>query len=366
MVADSNSGELLQGATLSFRHVDTSVIGFGPAAVTFTSSIQSVVSGATVPNTQLNYWLDPYAPENPGDATATFVGPCCVRTTVSAPGHTTRHVYRNHQYSSGLVQTNVPYSGGPYSIPSSWNTQNGEVSEEDFFLYPTSTHPLWPDLIVDVRSLAFNQVGTVFQFPPALLVCPGSKCLAFGLNVANVSSGPFQLTSNTSSPGVITQIITQTAGPAMNVAISGGMLVPEGNAWHVANLVKISLRGPIASGVCDTEATASSCPIVVTSAKDVCLEGSGGVFDTVYGGTLAQQGPMNCWPNGNASSTTGPLHPGLAPGLAEFYAIGNPENLLDVSSVASGQYWLEAQVNPDGLYQEADTSNNIARVQVSL
>ncbi|HEX3764571.1 MAG TPA: hypothetical protein VHW23_38010 [Kofleriaceae bacterium] len=72
------------------------------------------------------------------------------------------------------------------------------------------------------------------------------------------------------------------------------------------------------------------------------------------------------WPNGSPGSASGPLHTGLAAGFAEFYGIGNPENTFDVSALASGRYWLEAEVNPDGTYQEADTSNNIARVQVSI
>lgn len=362
-VADATSGALLQGATLQFQHVDTSITeGFSATPVTFTSSVQSVVSGPTVPSTSFNYWLDPYAPRNPGDNTSTFVGSGWIRATVSAPGHATRQVYRNHQYSPDQVQTDVPYSGGPYPIPSSWDVQNGLASIEDFYLYPTSAHPLWPDLIVDVRSLAANQIGV--QFPG--LLCPSSKCLAFGLNIANVSPGPFELRSNTSSPGVITQVVAQSSGSPMNIAISGGTLISEPDeGWHVADLVRISLRGPIVSGVCDTEATASSCAAVLTSSKEVCLTGSGGMFDAAYGGTAAQQAPLTCWPNGSPFSSTGPLHTGLAPGFAEFYSIGNSENVLDVSGVAPGTYWLEAEVNPDGIFEE-DRSNNVARVQVTL
>lgn len=51
---------------------------------------------------------------------------------------------------------------------------------------------------------------------------------------------------------------------------------------------------------------------------------------------------------------------GLGPGH------GNPENFPDVSGLASGTYWLEAEVNPNGTYLEADTSTNIARVRVTL
>jgi hypothetical protein len=37
-----------------------------------------------------------------------------------------------------------------------------------------------------------------------------------------------------------------------------------------------------------------------------------------------------------------------------------------VSGLASGSYWLEVEVNPDGTYEEADRSNNVARVRVNL
>jgi len=363
-VADATTGAPLAGAAVTFRHMDTSTTeGFSAVPVAFTSATQSVTSGPVVSGTSFNYWLDPYAPENPGDTTATFVGAGWVRATVSAAGHATRRIYRNHQYSADQVQTDVPYSAGPYPIPSSWDVESGLASQESFDLYPAAAHPLWPDLIVDVRSLAAWQVGV--QFPG--LLCKTSKCLVFGLNIANVSDGPFELRSNTGSPGTITQVITQSAGPAMNLAIAGGMMIaPPGEGWHVANLVRITLRGPIVSGVCDTEATASACAAVLTSSKEVCLTGTAGAFDAVYGGTAAQQAPLTCWPNGNPGSPSGPLHTGLAPGFAEFYSIGNSENVLDVSAVASGPYWLEAEVNPSGTYQEADTSNNLARVQVSL
>jgi hypothetical protein len=362
-IADAMSGAPLSGATVTFRHMDTSTTeGFSAVPVAFTSSIQSVTSGAVVPSTSFNYWLDPYAAENPGDPTVTFVPAGWVRATVGAAGHATRRIYRNHQYSPDLVQTDVPYSAGPYPIPGSWDTQNGLSSIEDFNLYPTSAHPLWPDLIVDVRSLAAYQVG--IQFPG--LLCPTSKCLVFGLNIANVSDGPFELRSNTGSPGTITQVVTQSTGSVTNFAISGGMMIkPPDEGWHVADLVRIRLRGPIVSGVCDTEPTASSCSTVLSSAKKVCLMGTAGAFDPVYGGTAAQQAQLTCWPNGNPGSPSGTLHTGLAPGFAEFYSIGNEENVLDVSGVASGTYWLEAEVNPNGTYLE-DTSNNIARVRVTL
>ena len=151
-----------------------------------------------------------------------------------------------------------------------------------------------------------------------------------------------------------------------NFAISGGMMVkPPDEGWHVAGLVRIRLRGPIVSGVCDTEPAASACSTVLSSSKKVCLTGTAGAFDPVYGGSQAQQTPLTCWPSGSPVSPSGPLHTGLAPGFAEFYSIGNEENVLDVSGVAPGTYWLEAEVNPNGTYLE-DTSNNIARVRVTL
>lgn len=363
-VADATTGELIQGATLKFEHLDLSITeGFTTSPATFTAFSQTVHSGAPVPSTSFNYWLDPYAPENPDDTTDTFVPGGWVRVTVSAAGHETLRTYRNHLYTQDQVQTDVPYSAGPYPIPSSFHVQSGFASVEDFSLNPTSAHPLWPDLIVDVRSLAGHDIGV--QFPG--LLCPSSRCLVFGLNIANVANGPFELTSSTASPTIITQTITQSSGPPVNVAISGGsMIFVTDDGWHVDRLARISLRGPIVSGVCDTEPTADACPAVITKFKQICLAGTAGIFDAAYGGTLAQQAPLTCWANGVPAPISGVLHTGLARGFAEFYSIGNSENFLDVASLASGAYWLEAEVNPDGTYQEADRSNNIARVQVNL
>lgn len=112
-----------------------------------------------------------------------------------------------------------------------------------------------------------------------------------------------------------------------------------GSEAEVENFAQFDLRGPIVTGVCDTEATAAACPIVSLtggtvgpSLKDVCLGSNISQFDPVYGPRHASPfGNMNCVLAG--TSNVGDV--GLSAGWAEMYPVGQDCGFLDWTSATS-------------------------------
>jgi len=57
---------------------------------------------------------------------------------------------------------------------------------------------------------------------------------------------------------------------------------------------------------------------------------------------------------------------GLTPGWADIYSRHLTDQWVDVTGVPDGTYWLEAEVDPDNHILEADETNNVERIQVTL
>ncbi len=281
-------------------------------------------------------------------------------------------------------------------------------------------HPTLPDLIVDVRTLLPTQAGASIASPQEVAIGRGpvdsagnsagqgfccsagrpagtlasstTECLAFPLSVANVGTGRFEVQSNSATLTNVTQVIYDSLGNHTTKATNGSIVATLPGGYHTS-LVAMRLRGPIVAGClsspptpgcCDTEATASTCNVVSSNTKAICLE-QGGVFDpqifqTFGKGVMAAPALNGATLNCQAStvvgssrvvSDSGDIDTGLVPGMAEMYSIGNPYDYLDISHVSPGPYWLEAEINPpdangNRTYMESDTSNNISRAQITI
>jgi hypothetical protein len=57
---------------------------------------------------------------------------------------------------------------------------------------------------------------------------------------------------------------------------------------------------------------------------------------------------------------------GISVGWADIYDDSLPDQWIDVTDVADGEYWLEADIDPENRLRESNESNNIARVRVSV
>ncbi len=65
-----------------------------------------------------------------------------------------------------------------------------------------------------------------------------------------------------------------------------------------------------------------------------------------------------------AYGSCGFLVQGITPGWADVYDLGLPDQWIDITGVADGQYWLEAEVDPDDRILEADETNNVSRILI--
>lgn len=74
-------------------------------------------------------------------------------------------------------------------------------------------------------------------------------------------------------------------------------------------------------------------------------------------------------------NTSGPSTPqflncgqvqGISPGWADVYDRGLPDQSINITGVPNGTYWLEVVVDPDNLLIEADDTNNVQRIQITL
>jgi hypothetical protein len=57
---------------------------------------------------------------------------------------------------------------------------------------------------------------------------------------------------------------------------------------------------------------------------------------------------------------------GISVGWADVYQRSIPRQWIEVTGLPNGQYWLEVEIDPYGLLQETDNSNNVTRVLVDL
>lgn len=57
---------------------------------------------------------------------------------------------------------------------------------------------------------------------------------------------------------------------------------------------------------------------------------------------------------------------GISVGWADVYDRGLPGQSIDIADVPNGTYWLEVEVDPDNKLIEANETNNITRIQITL
>jgi hypothetical protein len=73
-------------------------------------------------------------------------------------------------------------------------------------------------------------------------------------------------------------------------------------------------------------------------------------------GSVAHYDAALCRPG--QSGWTGAIRMGISPGRGDFYGSQLGDQWIDVTGVTPGTYALRAEVNPAGIYDETDTSNN--------
>lgn len=209
---------------------------------------------------------------------------------------------------------------------------------------PSQPVELLPDIVVVANDLYDNVIDTS--------VVPGRTHLRLSNATANLGMGKLYLY------GVAPEIPTPTHEVRQRIwrdngswyDRSAGQFVyhPGHNHIHIEGWAQYNLReilpgdgvGPIvASG------TKTSFCIIDLRVEDSSLPGfpPGGLF-------------LGC----------GSTVQGLSVGWADIYDKGLADQWIDVTDVADGQYWLESVVDPVDNILEADETNNVARIQVTI
>ncbi len=99
--------------------------------------------------------------------------------------------------------------------------------------------------------------------------------------------------------------------------------------------------------------------LVATSPKvDFCITG-----DTYVGG-VPNTPTEEAYPESDCTSPTGTL--GLSVGWGDEYESTDGGENIEITSVPSGTYWLQAIVDPDGYIEESNTTNNITNTKLRI
>jgi hypothetical protein len=207
--------------------------------------------------------------------------------------------------------------------------------------------PLLPDLIAWENGPPTNYMHDGMMDVTTI----SNKVLyRFSQPMANIGAGPLELREETDANFVqdIYQRIYDSAGGVNEVFVgSFPDAHPPYSHLFLVGIAEYRLR--------TVTAGSGMGPIVASQIKT-----SYGLFDNDDYNTSLPGAPATPQYTGY-----GP-YLGISVGWADVYSRFLPGQWIDVSGLADGQYWLETEVDPFGLLQESDNTNNITRVLVNL
>ena len=258
--------------------------------------------------------------------------------------------YRNHD---DLINSDCPASC-PASAASGCHRMEFELWPDDM------AHPEYPSFFVDPRDLED------FEWQCALLPEESTEDKLMGLRVrlgaANIGQGPLHLqaTPGDDGEGEVLQHVTWSDGSQESHVVESGTFeyFDDHNHIHFMNWFRMSLVEPV-DECRDIDTRSADCVTDDGIKISYCLHDldpfDGDVMN-LYGGSSAMfLNPPTC-------DTT---EQGVTQGWKDTYARGLPGQVIilgtpDVVS-ALGEQWIEAEVDPDRVLQEADRTGNVAR-----
>lgn len=373
-VSDKGTNNPVPGAYVMFKKPDFATAGTG-GPITKSADYQSVFAwnpaspGANGQNGR--FYLNPWGTLNAGDTTKTFVPQGWERIYASAPGYDARVFFRNHQYSSCKTFGNKnPYSNGAYpydvSVP---QTQSASCAFENVALSPSNVDYVKdPDIIVDPRTLLDYAISEVRGpvLPNGTLTsnndCEGKydRCVRVSVGTPNVGVGDLSVTIPPGQPGPVTQHRYRRISGTTQDDIIDASFVQDGHPHlHFLNWTSIRLRQ--VTPACNTDATATACPVVPSTGgkRSFCLTDLTHFDDSPVAGVYQPNKGYNCGDQGIGS------------GMEDVYVKSLTGQLVNAEGL-HGQYWLEVEVNPPNDVTgkrpvlESDYANNTSRVQITI
>lgn len=213
--------------------------------------------------------------------------------------------------------------------------------------------PLLPDMMVDGRSLLDNALSRHCDSLPGV-----ELCVRVSVGTVNLGPGDLILTAPVGHQDEISQHISTCGGGEVQMPVETAFVdEPSHQHLHLQDWTELRLRKIDDS--CSSDETATLCPVVGLGHKvSFCLTDTG-VYDTVVG---RYGGGLRCKLDQNDSR----IVQGISAGWMDVYTQGLPGQLIDVTSLDSGEYWLEVQVNPHNAVHEANYDNNVTRTRFTL
>jgi hypothetical protein len=173
---------------------------------------------------------------------------------------------------------------------------------------------------------------------------PGRTLLRVSTATPNIGTGPLELRGSSTTPGVY-QRVFRVDGSYYDRFAGNFTFHPGHGHLHFDNWINLHLRSVLTNnGVGD---------IIASGDKT-----SFSIFD------LTRYSSPPGSPNSGVYS--GGLVQGLSVGWADVYSANLPDQWIDVTDVPSGQYWLEAIVDPANNILESNESNNVSRILIDL
>lgn len=167
---------------------------------------------------------------------------------------------------------------------------------------------------------------------------PGRTLLRVSTATPNTGAGNLELHGSSTTPGVYQRVFRADGGYADRYA--GNFTFHAGHGHlHFDNWINLHLRRVLTNdGVGDIVASGDKTSFAIIDLSR-------------YSGTKASQ-------------YTGGLIQGLTAGWMDIYGSNLQDQWIDVTTVPSGRYWLEAVVDPANSIVELNESNNAARILI--
>jgi hypothetical protein len=217
------------------------------------------------------------------------------------------------------------------------------------------------------------------KYPDLLTVVPtqlnlvnshGRELLRFSNGIANLGDGPwrmrpeFPLTSFEPQKAIQEILDSRdSSGSVVHAAeVSEFEFHPDHNHWHIGGVALYEFRASISGGLLPIGSADIGAVAVNDRGNAQSIKTTFCLIDWVrYGGN-----------SNNGSSTTRFYwdcfgdYQGISVGWVDQYHHGTPGQLVDVTGLPSGRYYLVSTCNPDANFLELSTANNRAWVAVTL
>jgi hypothetical protein len=208
-------------------------------------------------------------------------------------------------------------------------------------------------MFVDPETLADHRISGQCDGLPGV-----DRCLRISVGTVNIGRGDLILTAPVGQQDQITEHIDTCGGEARLQPVASAFVdEPTHQHLHLQDWTELRLRR--IDERCETEETATQCPVAGLGHKvSFCLTDTAR-YDAVLG---RYGGRLYC----GVDQGGGRIIQGISSGWMDVYGSSLPGQLIDVSTLTSGDYWLEVEVNPHGAVLEANYDNNVTRLRTTL